>query len=365
MSNSDETKKENFIEYLEKMKPGIDAVIERYIPRKASKEWLEFAFSKPRYAYTIKAADGMFNKPIWELMDRGGKRWRPTLFLLIVEAVGGDLEKVKDIVIIPEIVHNGTLIVDDIEDQGELRRGKPCIHKIFGIDVAINVGNFMFFYPLLALLKNKEKFSKETLIKAYEIYAQDMINIHFGQGTDIFWHNGKARDISEEEYLQMCAHKTGCLARLSAKLAVVLSEGSDELVEAAGYVAEAMGVAFQIQDDILDIVSVGKDREKFGKAFGNDIKEGKRTLMVIHTLQNATQEDADRLIEILDKHTDDDGEKMEAINIIKKYKSIEYSKKRAREIMNEAWEGADKLLPSSSAKEKLKDFVDFLITRKL
>ncbi len=363
MPDSNKIKTGKFIEYLKELKPQIDAVIEQYMPRQASEKWTNFAFEKPHYAYSLEAAESSLIKPFWELMDRGGKRWRPVLFLLITEAVGGDLKKVEDIVMIPEVIHNGSLIVDDIEDKGELRRGKPCVHRMFGVDVAINAGNFMFFYPLLALIKNRDKFKPEILVKAYETYVQEMINIHLGQGTDIFWHNGKASDIREEEYLQMCAFKTGCLSRMSAKLAVILSGGSDDLIEAAGRVAEAMGVAFQIQDDILDIVG-----EKFAKGkggLGMDITEGKRTLMVIHTLEKATEEDRKRLIEILNKHTEDAKERREAIEIIKKYSSIEYAKERAKEIMRQAWAETDKLLVASPAKERLKEFVNYLIERKI
>ena len=358
-------KSKEFVEYLASKKPEIDQVIEKYLPKKINQEWLDFTFGKPRYSYNLNAAQESLVNPIWEFIDRGGKRWRPVLFLLIAEAVGGDLEKIKDVVMVPEIIHNGTLVIDDIEDQGELRRGKPCLHKIFGEDIAINVGNFMYFHPLLALAKNKDKFTPEIVAKAYEAYIQEMINLGFGQGTDIFWHNGKAVDIEEGDYLQMCAFKTGCLSRMSAKLAVILSGGNDETIEAAGKVAETMGVAFQIQDDILDIISEGEERDKFGKIFGNDIKEGKRTLMVIHTLKNANEEDKKRLIELLDKHTDDVQEKEEAINIIKKYQSIEYAQNKAKEIMAGAWEEAEKLLPESPAKKRLEEFVDFLITRKI
>jgi len=358
-------KKGEIVDYLKKSKPEIDKIIEKYLPKKATKEWLEFAFGKPRYSYNLEAADNALIKPIWDFIDRGGKRWRPILFLLITEAVGGDIEKVKDFVVIPELVHNGTIIVDDIEDQGELRRGKPCLHKIFGLDVALNAGNVIYFLPLLALIKNKGRFKSETLVKAYEVYIQEMVNLGFGQGTDIYWHKGKGKKINEEEYLQMCAFKTGCLARMAAKMAVILSGGSEELVEKVGRVAEAMGVAFQIQDDILDISLTGGEREKFGKSFGNDIKEGKRTLMVIHTLKKATESDKKRLIEILNKHTDNLEERREAIEIIKKYGSVEYTKEIARKIIKDAWKEAYKLLPTSLAKKRLNEFINYLIERKV
>jgi len=365
VTTSIKIKKGGIVNYLEKLKPEIDRVIEKYIPKKITKKWLEITFGKPRYLFSPKAAQGALLDPIWNFLDRGGKRWRPVLFLLVTEAIGGDIKKVKDFVVIPEVIHNGTIIIDDIEDEGELRRGKPCLHRIFGTDIALNTGNFLYYLPLLALIENKDKFKPEVLVRAYETYTQEMINIGLGQGTDIYWHKGKAREITEKEYLQMCAFKTGCLSRMAAKLAVVLSEGNDLLAEKIGRVAEAIGVAFQIQDDILDITLTGREREKFGKAFGNDIKEGKRTLMVIHTLKKASKKDKKRLIEILDKHTDDLKERREAIEIINKYGSVEYAKKVAKKIIKDAWEEAEKLLPETKAKKRLYQFINYLIERKV
>jgi len=365
MTPTIEIKRGEIVDYLEKLKPEIDRIIEKYLPKKATKKWLNFTFGKPHYTYNQKATEKSLIEPIWNFLSRGGKRWRPVLFLLITEAIGGDIKKVKDFVIIPELIHEGSIILDDIEDQGELRRGKPCLHRIFGVDIAINAGNFIYFLPLLALIKNRKKFKPEILVKAYETYIQEMINLGLGQGTDIFWHKGKVKKINEKEYLQMCAFKTGCLSRTAAKLAVILSEGSEEMAEKAGRVAEAMGVAFQIQDDILDITLAGKERKGFGKSFGNDIKEGKRTLMVIYTLKKATKKDKKRLIEILDKHTDNLEERKEAMEIIQKYKSIEYAKRVARKIMKEAWVKADKSLPESLAKQRLNEFINYLIERKI
>lgn len=365
MKKRTEAKKEGIVEYLEKLKPEIDKVIERYLPKKITRKWLEFTFGKPRYSFNQKAAQEALSKPIWDFLSRGGKRWRPVLFLLITEAIGGNLKKVKDFVVISELIHEGTIIIDDIIDQGELRRGKPCLHKIFGVDIALNAGNFLYFLPLLALIKNRKKFKPEILIKAYETYIQEMTNLSLGQGTDIYWQKGKVEKIDEEEYLQMCAFKTGCLSRLAAKMAVILSEGSKELAEKIGRMAEAIGVAFQIQDDILDLTLKGREREKFGKSFGQDIKDGKRTLMVIHTLKRANQKDKKRLLEILDKQTDNLDEVKEAIGLINKYNSVEYTKRVAQKIVSHAWAGLNKLLPESKAEKRLKDFINYLITRKI
>ena len=363
MTSQIKIKKGEIVEYLENLKPEIDRIIEEYLPKKANRKWLEFAFGKPYYAYNLKAAQKALLEPSWNFLSRGGKRWRPILFLLISKAISGDIKKIKDFVLIPELIHDGTLIIDDIEDQSEFRRGKPCLHKIFGEDIAINVGNFLYYLPLLVFIKNKNKFKPEILLRAYGTYIQEMINIGFGQGTDIFWHKGKAKKITKSQYLQMCVFKTGCLSKMAAKLAVVLSGGSDQLAEKIGRVAEAIGVAFQIQDDILNLT--GEEFAKRKGGLGEDITEGKRSLIVIHTLEKADKKDRKRLLEILDMHTTRQKIRNEAIRIIQNYGSIEYAKEKAKSLVREAWKETDKLLPESLAKNRLNEFVNYLIKRKI
>lgn len=352
--------KEEIEKILLEKKSLIDSLIEKYIPRNFNKNNIKNIVHRKNV--DLFACNEGIAKPIWELLDRGGKRWRPTLFLLIVEALGGDLKKLQDFCIVPELIHNGTLIVDDVEDSSELRRGKPTIHKIFGIDLAINAGNALYFMPLIVFLKNRNKVSEKILLRAYEVYIEEMINISFGQAIDIVWHKGIKidEDIKEDEYLTMCALKTGTLARMSARLAATLCEASEEVVERLGRFAESLGIAFQIQDDILDITSP----ESIGKEYGNDIKEGKRTLMVIYTLRKANKKDKDRLLEILNKHTDNMEERKEAIDILNKYGAVEYSQNVARKIIEKAWKEIDKVLPESKAKNKIKAFANYMIERK-
>lgn len=348
---------------LEELKTKIDMEMEKILPKTADKGYLEKIFGKSKYEYDLSAINNSLNKPVWDFLDRGGKRWRPVLFLLVAEAIGGDLKKLLEFSVIPELVHSGSILVDDVEDDGDLRRGKPCTHKVFGTDVAINAGNFLYFIPLLSFSKNRSKFDDKTTIRVFEIYAQEMTNIHAGQAMDIWWHRGNENP-TEAQYMQMCAYKTGTLSRTAVRFAVALSGGSVEQEEKIGKFAEAIGIAFQIQDDILDIVSSGEDRKKFGKAVGNDIKEGKRTLMVIHALKNASESDKSRLIRILNSHTVDARQIDEAISILRKYGSIDYSKQKSKNLVLNAWKDVDHLLKESSAKKKLKDFAYFLIERR-
>jgi geranylgeranyl pyrophosphate synthase len=351
--------------FLEEKAALIDKAIEKYIPRKLSKDSAVFRLNPPNYAYNLDALNKAIAEPIWEFLDRGGKRWRPALFLLICEALGKKTEDFVDFAIIPEVIHNGTLMVDDIEDASELRRGKPCTYKIYGLDIAINAGNSMYYLPLLPLIEKKTKVPPQKLCKVYQIYVQEMISLSLGQAMDIAWHKGLANadKIDEKDYLQMCAYKTGTLARMAAKIAAVLADANEELVEKLGFFAESIGIAFQIQDDILDLTSREFAKKKGGR--GQDITEGKRSLIVIHTLKVANIKDRNRLIEILNMHTSNQKLRDEAISIMEKYDSINYAKNLAKEMVRKSWKKVDKLLPASDAKEKLNSFAKFLIERKL
>lgn len=355
----------NIEDFLEETARIIDARIEKYIPRRLSRDSLLFKIIPPRYHLDLDALNKAVSEPLWEFLDRGGKRWRPSLFLLIYEALGGKSEDALDFAIIPEVIHNGTLIADDIEDSSEMRRGKPCTYKMYGVDVAINLSQAMYFLPLIVLSDKCDKIPPETARKIYEIYVQEMINLSLGQATDIAWHRGlvQTETLSEEHYLQMCIYKTGTLARMAAKMAAVLAGADDNIIEAVGRFAESIGVAFQIQDDILDITGEEFARGKGG--LGMDITEGKLTLMVIYTIQKASRSDREELLRILGTHTSDENLKRKAIEIMQKYGAIEYAKEVASRLVKESWSAVDDVIPDSDVKEKVKMLVEYLIKRKI
>jgi geranylgeranyl diphosphate synthase type I len=351
--------------FLQEIVPLINKAIEKYIPREFTDDSILFKVNPPKFSSNLEALNKGVAEPIWEILDRGGKRWRPALFLLICEALGENAENCLDFAIIPEVVHNGTLMVDDIEDNSELRRGKPCSYKIYGVDIAVNAGNAMYYLPLLPLMEKKTQVPAEKLRDIYEVYVQEMINLSLGQAMDITWHRGiaNANNLNEGDYLQMCAYKTGTLARMSAKISAVLAGASREQVEKLGRFAESIGIAFQMKDDVLDLI--GKEFAEKKGGVGQDITEGKRTLMVIHTLKNAVNADSDRLIQILNMHTSDQTLRDEAIGIMEKYGAIEHVKRTATRIVEESWSEVDKLLSESEAKKKLKAFAEFLIKRNI
>ncbi|MCX6802350.1 MAG: polyprenyl synthetase family protein [Candidatus Diapherotrites archaeon] len=346
---------------LAEKKPLIEKEIEKVLPRKASAEWLEKAIGKADYSYDLETISKEFNAPVWEFLDRGGKRWRPALMLSACKAAGGKEQDAMPFTPLAELVHEGTIIVDDIEDNAEVRRGKKALHLMFGTDTAINDGNALYFLPLTLVYRNAEKLPESKRLKIMEIYGEEMLRLSLGQAMDIHWHKGKGT-VKEEDYLQMCAYKTGVLARLSAKLGGILGNGTAAQVEALGKFGEAIGVGFQIQDDILNIAPASG---KWGKEIGEDISEGKRTLLVLHALKHLGGKEAKELLKILDSHTKNKNAIMKAIALIKKAGSIEYAGEKAKKIVRESWRKLEGMLPESEGKQELEAFAKFMVDRKI
>jgi geranylgeranyl diphosphate synthase, type I len=224
-------------EYLKSKAEFVNLKLEGFLPKIIKEEWLKEHLP---YCENNEIANELIG-PVWNLLERGGKRWRPILMMLCCDVVGGG-SKIEELIPVVEIIHNGTLMVDDVEDNSEIRRGKACTHKIYGVDVAINTGNMMYYLPYLII--KKLDIDKKTKLAIYDLIYQEMLMLSFGQGMDIYWHNG-GNNINEELYLRMCSLKTGTLARMSAKLGALLGNASKKQINALGKFAETIGVAFR------------------------------------------------------------------------------------------------------------------------
>jgi len=158
--------------------PKLNATIENWIPREVNEITLKSLAGPQRYECDILSLNQGLFSPIWEILDRGGKRWRSFLILLIAEILGCDIEKVLDFAVITEIIHNGTLIIDDIEDDSEFRRGKPCLHKLSGIDVAVNAGNGIYLISALfqATFENRTLCFEQCIFYLFEYCRQKELN---------------------------------------------------------------------------------------------------------------------------------------------------------------------------------------------
>jgi geranylgeranyl pyrophosphate synthase len=359
---SEEDVKLDIKSFLKKRVPCIEKEIEKFIPRKANKEWIENALGKTVFELDLDAYSAGCNEPIWDLLDRGGKRFRPILTCICSEAVGGKWEDGLKIAPIVELVHNGTLMQDDVEDDSVARRGEPCTHHKFGIDTAVNTGTIMFFWPMVKIMNDEFSLGQDKKLKIYDLYIKELLRVCSGQVWDIAWHHGGFTP-NEAQYLNMCLSKTGVLTKFACQLGAIMGNSNEKQYFALGEFGQIVGVGFQIQDDILELTEA--DFKKGKGSIGGDIHEGKRTLIVIRTMEVASEEDKKRLTEILDSHTEKEEEITEALAIINKYDGIPYAKKRAEELVEQAWKNVDSVLEESNAKTVLKKFAEYLVDRKI
>lgn len=284
----------------------------------------------------------------------GGKKLRPFLAMVSCGALGGEE---KD-AILPglsiELIHNFTLVHDDIMDDDDLRRGRQTLHKKEGLPTAINVGDALFAlaFRLISEMEVEPVKIKRIL---YEI-SQGVLKVAEGQEEDMKFEI--TFDITEDEFIEMIEKKTSYLFQAAARCGSIVAEATDEEVEMLGEYARKMGIAFQVQDDYLDLMG---DQNDLGKPVGSDIKAGKRTLMVIHALQNLNGDDRKRLIDILENHSTQE-DVHEAIDLLNKNDSIEYSRRLAEKYAKEAKESIQSL-PESDHKNMLISLVDYMIQR--
>jgi octaprenyl-diphosphate synthase len=271
---------------LEKRLAGIERALDRWLPEQGDVPWQERVFGLPPgggFAGQEEAAS--LSRPGWDLVKRGGKRWRPLLMTLIAGGLGGE-ERALGLVPLVEFPHNASLIHDDIEDNSDERRGGPAVHLVYGNDTAINSGSFLYFLPLCCLASWEAPAERKNRI--YEIWGRYMRRLHLGQAMDIHWHRNFDSLPGLEDYHRMCRLKTGCLAGLAAALGVYgalgpLSPAEEERSAAVlGEAAEHLGVGFQILDDVKNL-SAGAP----GKKRGDDIVEGKKSLPVLLYLQGS------------------------------------------------------------------------------
>lgn len=260
----------------------------------------------------------------WDFMNRGGKRVRPFLLLKSIQAFNGNYKKGLEIAAGIEIFHNFTLVHDDIEDGSEMRRGKPCLHIMHGIPMAINAGDGMFAHVFKAVAVSG--LTEAEKARVIEMMADAFIGVVDGQGYEIEWIHDNRWDIDEALYLKMAGGKTGDLMAACARIGAYLGGASERECEEMRMFGYEIGLAFQIQDDVLNLVG---EEEKYKKEIGGDIREGKRTLIVIDALRKIDALQKNELMGILAKKENTQDEIERAISIMKDAGSIDYAKKYA------------------------------------
>ena len=247
-------------------------------------------------------------EPFHYIMQLGGKRLRPTALLMSVDTFGGDIMDAKNAAMAIEVFHNFTLVHDDIMDEAPLRRGKDTVHMKYDVNTAILSGDVMLIDSYDRLLKYADHPRFASIVKCFNDAARLVCE---GQQLDVDFE--QREDVKEEEYLKMIEWKTAVLFAAGLKIGALLAEASEEQADLIYDYGINAGLAFQIQDDILD--SFG-DPEKFGKKVGGDIIQGKKTLLVITALGRLSGADKDSFTTLINSQAEDEVQKVEAVKQI-------------------------------------------------
>jgi len=290
-------------------------------------------------------------------LKKSGKRLRPALCLLSCGMAGGKYGSVVDIAAIIEIMHNVTLIHDDIEDKSRFRRGEPTLHTTYGTPTAINCGDALYNFAWNWMLDLS--FEPGRIIDLQKRYSKGIKRMVQGQGYEIEWTREDNFSVSEEEYLKMISGKTAALMEISCETGAFFADADDNLIARFGRFGSVLGTAFQIHDDVLNVIG---DFSKYKKDIGGDIFEGKRTLMVIHAIANGKENQTRRLKEILTSHSDNDEDIKEAIGILSDCGSIDYARSFSKRLSEEAKEILEPFEDSKDKKSMLQ-IADYVIER--
>jgi geranylgeranyl diphosphate synthase type II len=225
-------------------------------------------------------------QPIIYAMSAGGKRIRPTLLMLCCEAFGGDVREAMSAAAAVEMFHNFTLLHDDIMDNALVRRGKPSVYAEWGENVAILSGDAMMIYAY-RLLRNVPE---DKLPKIMDIFTQMALQVCEGQQYDMDFE--QLKKVAVAEYMNMIELKTSVPLAGSAMIGALLGGASEEDCRKVYRYALELGLAFQLQDDLLD--SYGSEKV-LGKRIGGDILEGKKTCLMLNAMSRATEPDREIL----------------------------------------------------------------------
>jgi geranylgeranyl diphosphate synthase type I len=284
------------------------------------------------------------------LVDAGGKRLRPAVLILAAEAVGSNLKSILPAAVAVELVHNFTLIHDDIMDKDDIRRGRPAVHMIWGEAGAILAGDTLYSkaFEILSKVEN----DPVRILKCMDVLSKTCTEICEGQWLDMDFE--KRERVTESEYIQMVEKKTSVLYAAAAKIGALLGGASDETAEALFEYGRLIGIGFQMYDDVLDMIT---SEEVLGKIRGSDLMEGKYTLIVINAFGKGVK------LNIFGKGEATQEETDEAVRILTECGSIDYVKNLAISYINEGKAKLD-VLQDCPEKELLLQIADYMISRK-
>lgn len=301
------------------------------------------------------ASPAQLCEPIAYTMALGGKRLRPVLTLMACDAFCGDYTRALHQAVGIELYHNFTLLHDDVMDKADMRRGKPTVHVKWNENVAILSGDAM----LTMASQHVADADNAHLKAAIYLFNKTAMEVYDGQQYDMDFES--RMDVSEQEYIEMIRLKTSVLLGCACKMGAIMADASPADAEAIYQYGMNLGVAFQLQDDILDVYG---DPASFGKSIGGDIMNNKKTFMLINAVNRAIGADREELLGWINAENPDRNAKVSAVTAIYDRIGIRTIAEEAMNRYNDlALATIDTTTMSDEAKSAFRDFANMLMHR--
>nr|WP_320048247.1 polyprenyl synthetase family protein [uncultured Desulfuromonas sp.] len=284
------------------------------------------------------------------VLASGGKRMRPMLVLLCARLAGYQGDTHIGVASVVEFIHTATLLHDDVVDSADLRRGAASANSVWGNEASVLVGDFLFSKSFSIMVRTGSLPILQALSDATTNMAEGEV-LQLISTCDL--------DLSEDRYMQVVRDKTAVLIAAACRCGGILGGVSAEHEQALHEFGMELGIAFQFMDDALDYVA---DQAEFGKACGHDLEEGKMTLPLIETLRHCSGEERNRVEEIVEKDLLSDEDLEEVIALIHRYDGIDYTRKRAKELVESAKQRLA-VFENGEAKQALEILADYVVSR--
>ena len=294
--------------------------------------------------------------PIEYVLAAGGKRIRPSFVLMAYNLFHDDVDRILPVATALETYHNYTLLHDDLMDKADMRRGRPTVHKKWDDNTAILSGDTMLVLAYEHLAKCDTKYLKPAL----DLFTETALEVSEGQQFDMEFET--RNDVAEEEYIEMIRLKTSVLLACALKMGAVVAGASDADANALYAFGEKVGLAFQLQDDLLDVYG---DPKVFGKAIGGDITSNKKTFMLINAFNRADAETRAELERWTTATEFDPAEKIAAVTEIYNRLGIDkLAEQRIKEYFEQSRQHLDELSVSGDRKAVLREYTERMMNRK-
>lgn len=284
------------------------------------------------------------------ILTSGGKRIRPLLLLLSARLCGYGGREHHQLGSLVEFIHTATLLHDDVVDDADLRRGKRTARKVWGNQISILVGDYLYSQAMCKVVEFRSQSINEVLAEACKKMAE-------GEVLQLYYNGNPA--IPEADYIKIVEHKTAGLIAASCRMGAILADATESQQDALFRFGQFLGIAFQVADDTLDYTANG---DSLGKTLGQDLRQGKATLPLLHLLRNCSESHRQMIKDRMETRTITDEDLQRLIQLMGEYGSIAYAMDRAQSYIAAAKQELD-TFEDSTAKRALSVAADYMVTR--